>query len=1564
MGRSYRSSAKSSGSRERSKSSAHVRASEAPAGSDIQQVGRRLRLAAVRECASSSRVLARTCSSRRRLLASEEARRGQSSAAASMAQRNLLLAQLLLSAIFCCSAQLAPSNLIEERVCIGTNGRLSVPSNKEHHYRNLRDRYTNCTYVDGNLEITWLQSDTFDLSFLRNIREVTGYVLITHVDVPKIVLPRLQIIRGRTLFKLQIHNDEFALFVTMCQMFNLEMPALRDILNGSVGVYNNYNLCHIKTINWDEIITGQGRKYTFKYNFTSPERVCPECDQSCEQGCWGDGPQNCQRFSKTNCSPQCWQGRCFGPNPRECCHLFCAGGCTGPKQSDCLACRNFYDDGVCTQECPPMQKYNPTSYSWEPNPDGKYAYGATCVRKCPEHLLKDNGACVRSCPPKKKALKGECVPCEGPCPKTCPGAVEGVNSLNIDMFKDCTIIEGSLSILDTSFKGYQVYSNFTFGPRIEPMHPDRLEVFSTLKEITGYLNVQADHPDFRNLSYFRNLEIIGGRTLTEYFSTLYIVRTSLVSLDLRSLKTISSGSVSILENKHLCYADSIKWDTIRRSVEHGTLFSNNRNETECLIEGLVCDEQCSASGCWGPGADQCLSCKNFMLGNVCVKDCNSPGIYQAEDNKCKPCHEECNGTCTGPNPEHCVACKNVRDGPYCVPQCPTSKYNDDGQCRPCHENCVGGCEGPENNIGENGCHSCEKAIMNGKHVPDGCLQKKDPCPDGHYFEWISPQEQGALKPLAGKAVCRKCHANCKRCTNFGTHQQVCQQCVKYKRGEHCDEVCPDDHFVEADTNNCVPCYKECRECYGPGPHECYSCRNLKLFAEGGNPFDNTTAFNCTEACPPEYPHKVFTQEDSDLYCSENPVGFGLTYDSDLQPALIGGAGIAMFIVFCILAGLFYHCRMKVKVKESAVKMTMAMTGLDDNEPLRPTGIKPNLAKLRIIKEEDMRKGGILGRGAFGNVYKGVWVPEGENNKIPVAIKVLHENTGANTSKEFLDEAYIMASVEHPNLLQLLAVCLTSQMMLVTQLMPLGSLLEFVRNNRDKIGSKPMLNWCTQIARGMAYLEERRLVHRDLAARNVLVQTGNCVKITDFGLAKLLDINEEQYKAAGGKMPIKWLALECIQHRIFTHKSDVWAFGVTIWEVLTYGQRPYENVPARNVPELLEKGDRLPQPVICSIDVYMIMIKCWMLDADTRPSFKELASDFAKMSRDPGRYLAIRGDKYMRLPSYSLQDEKEMIRNLASAMDGGPPETLVEDDEYLQPKCRAPLPPNLLSNSTSDSSPPSTPIKSCWPNGLSLGAADSPIPQNQQNWDRELLRYGAAALMHPTVGPGALGPLSHGPASHSSLADAQVSVQDPTNSLQRSHYSRPNGHCAQHLGAAHSDAGSSRYCSDPLKMIGVRDDGFLPEATTVHQQAQVGGVKLDLPVDEDDYLMPSTQPISSKTQYMDIIAETSPTETESKRLNNGFRQYPKFLTIPGKTSLDNPEYIMSQDDGPLTPQTLGIPTTPTQLDQALTNGAFGSVAPLRQRTSEEELDDHEYYNDFVTDRELQPLKPLRKNETTV
>lgn len=523
--------------------------------------------------------------------------------------------------------------------------------------------------------------------------------------------------------------------------------------------------------------------------------------------------------------------------------------------------------------------------------------------------------------------------------------------------------------------------------------------------------------------------------------------------------------------------------------------------------------------------------------------------------------------------------------------------------------------------------------MNENATVDVCLHKNETCPDGYYYEYVAPQEQESLKPLVGKAICRKCHPRCKKCTAYGFHEQVCQQCTNYKKGEQCEDECPTDHYPDVSTQECIPCDQECRGCKGPGPDNCLICQNFKIY-EGGSP-SNTSSFMCASSCPPEFPERVFPNDNSEPYCST--ISTFAAIGSRNTPIIIITSVVVVFFIIgaVIMGGVWYYCK-QAKVKEDALKMTMTLTGLDDNEPLRPTNVAPNVAQLRIIKETEMRRGGILGYGAFGKVYKGVWMPEGENAKIPVAIKVLREDTGANTSKEFLGEAYIMASVDHPNLLQLLAVCMTSQMMLVTQLMPLGCLLDFVRKNRDKIGSKPLLNWCTQIARGMAYLEEKRLVHRDLAARNVLVQTPACVKITDFGLAKLLDTNEDEYKAAGGKMPIKWLALECIQHRIFTHKSDVWAFGVTVWELLTYGGRPYDNVPAREVPELLEKGERLKQPAICSIDVYMIMLKCWMLDAESRPGFKELADDFSKMARDPGRYLAIPGDKFMRLQNFTTQ----------------------------------------------------------------------------------------------------------------------------------------------------------------------------------------------------------------------------------------------------------------------------------------------------------------------------------------
>ena len=326
-------------------------------------------------------------------------------------------------------------------------------------------------------------------------------------------------------------------------------------------------------------------------------------------------------------------------------------------------------------------------------------------------------------------------------------------------------------------------------------------------------------------------------------------------------------------------------------------------------------------------------------------------------------------------------------------------------------------------------------------------------------------------------------------------------------------------------------------------------------------------------------------------------------------------------------------------------------------------------------------------------------------------------------------------------------------MLVTQLMPLGCLLDYVRNNKSKIGSKPLLNWSTQIAKGMTYLEEKRLVHRDLAARNVLVQSPSCVKITDFGLARLLDLNEDEYKADGGKMPIKWLALECIKQRVFTHKSDVWAFGVTVWELLTYGERPYSHVQAKDVPDLLEKGERLSQPQYCSLELYMLLVKCWQEQPDARPTFTNLEREFSKMAQDPGRYLCIPGDDLMRLPDYSIQDEKELIRNFSRDLGGS--ERVLGADEYFHPE-RHPS-SHTLNTPVDTPLQPSTPTQQFFPPNM----PPPPYMDSMRHHVGGRQRYGSHSAVNSSTAASAVHFNTMGPRGYKYNANKMLSAScDP------------------------------------------------------------------------------------------------------------------------------------------------------------------------------------------------------------
>lgn len=539
----------------------------------------------------------------------------------------------------------------------------------------------------------------------------------------------------------------------------------------------------------------------------------------------------------------------------------------------------------------------------------------------------------------------------------------------------------------------------------------------------------------------------------------------------------------------------------------------------------------------------------------------------------------------------------------------------------------------------------------------------------------SPHQTVNIEGNANAATCALRNDTCdKKCTAdgcWGPGPSMCILCRDYKRDGSCVDSC---NILEGEpretavNKTCIKCHPECQPmngtatCSAPESANCTKCANFKdgLF------------------CVPRCPQGVLGEDDALVWkyadeqkvcqlchknCTQGCIGPGLEGCHSKGP--LGLSMVAAGVVGGLLAALIAGLSVFVLLRRRHIKRKRTMRRLLQErelvEPLTPSGEAPNQALLRILKEPEFKKIKVLGSGAFGTVYKGLWVPEGEDVKIPVAIKVLREATSPKANKEILDEAYVMASVEHPHVCRLLGICLTSTVQLITQLMPYGCLLDYVKENKDNIGSQYLLNWCVQIAKGMNYLEERHLVHRDLAARNVLVKTPQHVKITDFGLAKLLKADEKEYHADGGKVPIKWMALESILNRTYTHQSDVWSYGVTVWELMTFGTKPYDGIPASEIAGILEKGERLPQPPICTIDVYMIMVKCWMIDADSRPRFRELIAEFTKMARDPPRYLVIQGDDRMHLPSPS---DNKFYRSLISGEDM---EDAVDVDEYLVPQ---------------------------------------------------------------------------------------------------------------------------------------------------------------------------------------------------------------------------------------------------------------------------------------------------------
>ncbi|XP_014896082.1 fibroblast growth factor receptor 3 isoform X3 [Poecilia latipinna] len=274
----------------------------------------------------------------------------------------------------------------------------------------------------------------------------------------------------------------------------------------------------------------------------------------------------------------------------------------------------------------------------------------------------------------------------------------------------------------------------------------------------------------------------------------------------------------------------------------------------------------------------------------------------------------------------------------------------------------------------------------------------------------------------------------------------------------------------------------------------------------------------------------------------------------------------------------------------------------------------------------------LGEGCFGQVVMAEAVgidKEKPNKPLTVAVKMLKDDATDKDLSDLVSEMEMMKMIgKHKNIINLLGACTQDgPLYVLVEYASKGNLREYLRARRppgmdysfdtckipdEQLTFKDLVSCAYQVARGMEYLASQKCIHRDLAARNVLVTEDNVMKIADFGLAR--DVHNIDYykKTTNGRLPVKWMAPEALFDRVYTHQSDVWSYGVLLWEIFTLGGSPYPGIPVEELFKLLKEGHRMDKPANCTHELYMIMRECWHAIPSQRPTFRQLVEDLDRI----------------------------------------------------------------------------------------------------------------------------------------------------------------------------------------------------------------------------------------------------------------------------------------------------------------------------------------------------------------
>ncbi|XP_059121823.1 fibroblast growth factor receptor 2 isoform X4 [Peromyscus eremicus] len=376
--------------------------------------------------------------------------------------------------------------------------------------------------------------------------------------------------------------------------------------------------------------------------------------------------------------------------------------------------------------------------------------------------------------------------------------------------------------------------------------------------------------------------------------------------------------------------------------------------------------------------------------------------------------------------------------------------------------------------------------------------------------------------------------------------------------------------------------------------------------------------------------------------------------------------IGVFLIACMVVTVIL-CRMKTTTKKPDFSSQPAVHKLTKRIPLRrqvsaesSSSMNSNTPLVRIttrlsstadtpmlagvseyelpedpkweFPRDKLTLGKPLGEGCFGQVVMAEAVgidKDKPKEAVTVAVKMLKDDATEKDLSDLVSEMEMMKMIgKHKNIINLLGACTQDgPLYVIVEYASKGNLREYLRARRppgmeysydinrvpeEQMTFKDLVSCTYQLARGMEYLASQKCIHRDLAARNVLVTENNVIKIADFGLAR--DINNIDYykKTTNGRLPVKWMAPEALFDRVYTHQSDVWSFGVLMWEIFTLGGSPYPGIPVEELFKLLKEGHRMDKPANCTNELYMMMRDCWHAVPSQRPTFKQLVEDLDRI----------------------------------------------------------------------------------------------------------------------------------------------------------------------------------------------------------------------------------------------------------------------------------------------------------------------------------------------------------------